>query len=353
MKGIQAAPVRPCDREHDRSAPRREQVSHAARPRAGARWDDARMATNKLPPLAALRLFEAAGRHRSFTAAAEELGRTPSAVSHAVRVLEDRLGLPLFHRDPRGLRLTPDGEELLAAASRALEGLGRTIERLTSARTTVGLNLSAPPTFASRWLLPRLPALKRRHPALALSISTEHNWVELGDGRWDLAVRMAPEPTGSGEWHHLAPQRLAPIAPPALAGVPIEAALKRLPAIHVTSVREDWAVWAARRGARAPDPARGLRFDTVHMAVEAAAQGLGVALAHLPVCADDIASGRVAMLEEPVESSTAYWLVARPGLLRQQDGRLLAAWLREEMAPGQRPAREAPRAPDGRPMTLQ
>jgi DNA-binding transcriptional LysR family regulator len=324
------------------SATRREQVSHAPQPRSADRCDHTFVAINKLPPLTALRLFEAAGRHRSFTAAADEMALTPSAISHAIRTLEDRLGLPLFHRERRGLRLTPAGEDLLQAASRALEDLGRTVERLTSARTTVGLRVSAPPTFASRWLLPRLPALKRRHPALALSISTEHNWVELGDGRWDLAIRMASEPAGPGDWHHLTQERLTPIAPPALAGLPIEAALGRLPAIHLTSVREDWAAWASARGAAAPDPARGLRFDTAHMVVEAVAQGLGVALARLPVCADEIESGRVAMLEEPVASSTAFWLVARPGLLRQQDGRLLAAWLREEMSEAKSPQAPVP-----------
>jgi DNA-binding transcriptional LysR family regulator len=290
------------------------------------------MTRHRIPPLNTLRQFEAAGRHRSLAAAAEELGLTPSAVSHAVRALEDRLGVPLFHRAPNGLSLTPAGEELLAAASAALESLGRTVERLTSTRATLGLRLSAPPTFAARWLLPRLPALRRRHPALALAISTEHDWVELGDGRWDLAIRMAPEPSGAGEWEHLVQEHLVPIAPPMLAGLSVEAALQRLPAIHLTSVREDWAAWAARRGAVAPDPAKGLRFDTAHMAVEAVAQGLGVALARLPVCADDIGSGRVVMLEEPVASGTGYWLVARPGLLRQRDGRLLAAWLRREMA---------------------
>lgn len=290
------------------------------------------VARHNLPPLTPLRLFEAAGRHGSFTAAAEELGVTPSAVSHAVRALEDRLGFPLFHRDPRGLRLTPSGQELSAAASRAFDEIGRTIEKLTSAREAAGLRLSAPPTFAARWLLPRLPALRQRHPALALAITTEHEWVELGDGRWDLAIRMAREPTGPGEWQHLAQELFAPVAPPALAGLSVAAALARLPAIHLTSVREDWAAWAARRGIAAPDPARGLRFDTAHMAMEAVARGLGIALARLPVSADDISSGRVAMLEEPVETSTAFWLVARPGLLRQRDGRLLAAWLREEMA---------------------
>lgn len=300
---------------------------------------------NRLPPLAALRIFEAAGRHGGFTAAAEELGVTPSAVSHAVRALEDRLGLPLFHRDPRGLRLTPAGQELLAEASRAFDGLARTLERLTANRTAVGLTLSAAPTFALRWLLPRLPVLRRRHPSLSVSITTERDWVEVGDGRCDLAIRMAQEPAGPGEWHFLAQERLVPVAAPAMAGQSLQAVLRRLPAIHVTTVQEDWAAWAARRGVPAPGPGPGLRFDTAHMALEAAEQGLGVALGRLPVCADDIARGRLVPLDEPMEGSTAYWLVVRPGLLRQRDGRLLLAWLREEFSergigqPAQRPER--------------
>ncbi|GGG31168.1 LysR family transcriptional regulator [Caldovatus sediminis] len=299
------------------------------------------MMRRQLPPLAALRVFEAAGRRGGFTAAAEELGVTPSAVSHAVRTLEDHLGLPLFRRDPRGLALTPAGEALLAEASRAFDALAGTVGRLVAARHEAGLRISVAPTFAARWLLPRLPALRRRHPALAISITTEQDWVDLGDGRRDLAIRMAREPSGPGEWHRLVQERLVPVAAPAFAGLSLEAALARLPAIHLTTVSEDWAAWASRTGMAAPpDPRRGLRFDTAHMGLEAAAQGLGVALGRLPACAADLGARRVVALGPAVASGTAYWLVTRPGLLRQRDGRLLAAWLREELAD---PA-EAPQA---------
>jgi DNA-binding transcriptional LysR family regulator len=279
-----------------------------------------------------LRLFEAAGRLGGFTSAAEELGVTPSAVSHAVRTLEDRLGVPLFHRDARGLRLTPAGEELLREATRALEGLARTVERLTAARGAAGLRVTAGPTFASRWLLPRLGALRRRHPHIVVSISTERHWVDLGDGQFDLAIRVAREPAGAGEWFKLAEERLVPAAAPALAGLTLAEALARLPAIHVMGLREDWQSWAAGQGFPVPDPSRGLRFDTAHLALEAAAQGVSVALARLPVCAGDLATGRLVALGQPVASGTAYWLVARPGLLRQSDGRLFATWLREELS---------------------
>ena len=285
---------------------------------------------HKLPPLSALRVFEAAGRRGGFTAAAAELGVTPSAVSHGVRALEDALGVPLFHRDQRGMRLTPAGETLLHEASRAFEGLSRCVEALTGSRAARGLTGSVAPTFATRWLLPRLPALRRRHPSLDLAISTEREHVELGDGRFDFAIRMAGAPVGPAEWHRLAPVGLVPVAA-ADCRLPLSEALARLPAIHVTAAGEDWASWAALRGLNPPDPSRGLRFDTIGLALDAAAAGLGLALARLPVCADDIAAGRVRALDAPVEGGTSYWLVTRPGLLRQREGRLLAAWLREQL----------------------
>ncbi len=287
---------------------------------------------HRLPPLAALRLFEAAGRHASFAGAAGELGVTPSAVSHAVRTLEDRLGLPLFRRDARTLALTPAGEELLAEATRAFEGLTRVMDRLDGARHQAGLRVSAAPTFAARWLVPRLARLRRDHPGLNVAISSEQGWVELGDGRYDFAIRMAREPSGAGEWQHLSDIRLVPVAAPRFAGQALASVLARLPALHVTSTQEDWDAWAAARGVPSPERARGLRFDTVHMAVDAAAQGLGVALARLPVCAEDLAAGRVVALDAPAQAGVAYWLVARPGALRQAEGRTFVAWLRRELA---------------------
>ncbi|MBU8546203.1 MULTISPECIES: LysR substrate-binding domain-containing protein [Roseomonadaceae] len=293
---------------------------------------DMNQTARRLPPLAALRVFEAAGRLGSFVAAAAELGMTPSAVSKGVRTLEDRLGVPLFHRERHATSLTPAGESLLAEASRALDGLAQAVARISGARGQDGLRVSAAPTFAGRWLLPRLGALRRAHPALSVAISTERDWVELGDGRFDFAIRMAPAPVGGGEWLRLSRLRLVPVAAPSRAGTPLAQLLRRLPAIHVVTVREDWASWGARHGMAAPDPARGLRLDTLHMAVDAAAQGLGVALARLPVCEADLREGRVVALAPPIEIDTWYWLVARPGILRQTEGRLFAAWLAGELA---------------------
>lgn len=292
-----------------------------------------------LPPLPALRLFEAAGRLGSFAAAAAELGVTPSAVSHGVRALEDALGLPLFHRSPRGMRPTAAGEALRRDATDAFGLLSRRMEALRGPRALAG---SVPPTFATRWLMPRLPALRRRHPALHLAITTEREHVALGDGRFDFAIRMAAA-AGGMEWQRLAPIRLVPVAAPGWGGG-LEAALARLPLIHVIAAGEDWEAWSRMRGMALPRARPGLRFDTIQLALDAAAQGLGVALARLPACADDIAAGRVTALDAPMEGRTAYWLIPRQGLLRQRDGRLFACWLREELAAGERAASPPPPA---------
>ncbi|WP_426954351.1 LysR substrate-binding domain-containing protein [Muricoccus radiodurans] len=284
-----------------------------------------------LPPLSSLRAFEAAGRLGSLVEAAKELGVTASAVSHGIRALEDRLGVALFARNARKLVLTPAGADLLGEATPAFEGLSRAMNRLRRGRSRAGLRVSAAPTFAARWLLPRLPQLRRRHPGLSVSITTEHAWVELGDGRFDMAIRMSREPVGPGEWHRLVPVRLVPVGPVSVTGIPVQEALRRLAPIHVTPASEDWAAWAAAQDVPSPDGATGLHFDTIHMATDAAAQGLGIALARLPTCAADLASGRLAILGKPVEGNTSYWLVTRPGALRQAEGRLFAAWLGEEL----------------------
>ena len=281
---------------------------------------------HRLPPLAPLRLFEAAGRLGGFTAAAAELSVTPSAVSHAVRTLEDVLGLPLFRRDARGLTLTPAGEDLLGEATAAFEGITRAMSRLKGTKAA-GISVSVAPSFATRWLMPRLPALRRAHPALALRISTERERVLPGDGRFDAAIRLAEAPAGPGEWRHLADEKLVPVAAPCHARTPLPALLTKLPAIHVTSLRQDWAAWGSWAGIQAPDATRGLAFDMTHLALDAAAAGLGVVLARLPVAADDLARGTLVPMGPEMPTGTAYWLVTRPGLSRQTEGRLFTEWL--------------------------
>lgn len=291
--------------------------------------------TRRLPPLSALRLFEAAGRCGSYVAAAAEQGVTPSAISHAIRTLEDSIGEALFRRGPGGPSLTAAGRELQAEATAAFDRIGAVTRRISASRADKGLVVSATPTFAARWLMPRLPELQRIHPALRVTIGTEQQRVEPSEGGCDLAIRMAREAPSGSDWKLLGRERLVPLAAPhVLRRLPeggLEAALRVLPLIHVTTIPEEWEAWpgiATREGRRGG----GLRFDTQHMALDAAAQGLGIVLGRLPLAGGDIGAGRLVMLSEPIAAATGYWLVPRHGLLRQRDARQFVGWLQSRFS---------------------
>jgi len=261
----------------------------------------------RLPPLNALRLFEAAARLLSFKNAAEELLLTPSAVSHGIQALEDWLGTALFQRGSRGLTLTEAGQSYYPLVRDALEQLSAGSTRLSARHgASSQLAISVAPTFASRWLLARLPDFRVRHPEIAVLIDTAQVRSDLNEAGADLAIRM-----GRGGWQGLAAVRLfgetlVPVCAPELLGKRDTA-----PLIHVTTVSEDWACWAAVAGRPAPDPMQGLRFDTIQMASDAACQGLGIAIGRRPLIDEDLQAGRLVQAwQQTVPSETAYWLVA-------------------------------------------
>ncbi len=267
----------------------------------------------RLPPLNALRLFEAAARLLSFKNAAEELLLTPSAVSHGIQSLEQWLGTPLFLRSARGLQLTEAGQAYHPIVRDALAALAGGSARIAARHGAGGaLSISAAPTFAARWLLPRLPDFRARHPEISVVLDTAQERSELSENGVDLAIRM-----GRGGWQGLQADLLlretlqplcAPVLLPQLAG---GVDLGRLPLIHVARASEDWAYWAEAAGLPPPDPARGLRFDTIHMALEAACQGLGLVIGRLPLAQQELESGRLVPAGSPaVPSNVGYWLVA-------------------------------------------
>lgn len=291
---------------------------------------------DRLPPLSALRLFEAAGRHLSFKLAAEELFLTPSAVSHGIRGLEDWLGVALFHRAPQGLSLTPAGTaylpevraglDRLAAASAAVSGRGPAAGRR--------LAISVAPSFGLRWLIPRLGGFHERHPGIEVAVDTRRHPTALPREGVDLAIRM-----GQGDWPGLRAERLVgealvPVAAPAVAKtIATPADLHRQTRLHVSSVTEDWAAWARLSGIALAERPGDLRFDTIDMALTAAIQGMGVAIGRLPLVAADLAAGRlVAVLGPARHGATGYWLVAPPGKGERPEAAVFAAWLRGELA---------------------
>lgn len=294
----------------------------------------------RLPPLNTLRLFEAAGRHQSFKAAAEELHLTPSAVSHGIQTLEEWLGVELFLRGNRSLSLTPAGQAYLPRVRDALQSLALATESVPGRAPSGRLSVSVAPTFALRWLMPRLPAFQERHPAITVALDTAHRVVEFPRDGIDAGIRL-----GRGDWPGLAALKLmeedlVPVAAPALAArIACPADLATVPLLHVADVSEDWTAWAEAAGlppsALGDGLKRGLRLDAIHMAVDAAVRGLGVIIGRRPTVDPELASGQLVEVMGPrLRAKSAYWLVTARDSLRRPEVAAFRAWMRAEFAQG-------------------
>ena len=287
----------------------------------------------RLPPLNSLRLFEASARLLSFKNAAEELLLTPSAVSHGIQSLEEWLGAPLFLRTTKGLVLSEAGNTYIPIVRQALDLLASGSAQIVNKHSLGQLSISAAPTFGARWLLPRLHKFRELHPDIHIVIDTSHERAELSDAGVDLAIRM-----GRGNWQgviadKLVAEEMVPVCAPSIYDrVRALADIEQAPLIHVTRASEDWAVWATETGRAAPDPSKGLRFDTIHMAFQAACQGLGVAIGRKPLVNAELASGSLVEVWEGVFSNTSYWLVGAES--RADDPRIVAfrSWILQEVA---------------------
>ncbi|HEY8614178.1 MAG TPA: LysR family transcriptional regulator [Roseomonas sp.] len=258
-------------------------------------------------PLNALRAFEAAARHLSFTRAGLELRVTQAAVSHQVKSLEEILDVPLFRRLPRGLALTEEGEALLPVLTDAFRRIGGTLERFGGGRLREVLTLGAVGTFVTGWLLPRLSEFRAAHPFVDLRLLTNNNRVDLAGEGLDYAIRF-----GDGAWHGTEATRLfaAPLSPLC---APALARRLRQPAdlVRETLLRsyraDEWARWFAT--VELPCPAiRGFVFDSSLTMAEAAVQGAGVALLPARMFEHDLRQGRLARPFAAEVTLGAYWL---------------------------------------------
>ncbi|PZP58759.1 MAG: LysR family transcriptional regulator [Pseudoxanthomonas spadix] len=257
--------------------------------------------------LNALKAFESAARHLSFTVAADELSVTPAAISHQVKSLEDRLGVRLFRRTSRGLVITDEGLALVPTLSETFARLGRLLEQFEHGHRREVLTVSVVGTFAMGWLLPRLQAFEARHPMIDLRLLTNNNRVDVAGESLDFAIRF-----GDGAWHGLQAERLldAPLSPlcsPATAApLRTPADLKDLPLLR--SYRpQDWPAWFEAAGC-APVPLRGPVFDASTLMAQAAIDGHGVALVPPRMFAREIESGRLVQPFPIAVSTGAYWL---------------------------------------------
>jgi LysR family transcriptional regulator of beta-lactamase len=258
-------------------------------------------------PLNALRAFEASARHLSFTRAGLELHVTQAAVSHQVKALEQRLGVTLFRRLPRGLALTDEGLALLPTLRDAFGRIGEVLERFEGGRVLEVLSVGVVGTFAVGWLMPRLPAFRGAHPFVDLRLYTNNNRIDIAGEGLDCAIRF-----GDGAWHgteavELCAAPMTPLCSPAAAErLDGPAALAR--EILLRSYRaEDWPDWFAAAGLPAP-AIRGPVFDSSWVMVEAAIQGAGVALAPAAMFGRDLEQGRLVRPFAIEVDTGRYWL---------------------------------------------
>lgn len=277
-------------------------------------------------PLNALRAFEASARHLSFTRAAIELCVTQAAVSHQVKGLEARLGATLFRRLPRGLALTDEGLALLPSVRDSFDRLGETLARFEGGRVLEVLSVGVVGTFAVGWLLPRLPAFREAHPFIDLRLFTNNNRTDLAGEGLDCAVRF-----GDGAWHgtEAAPLFEAPMSPlcsPAIAERLTEPSALLAQTLLRSYRAADWPDWFAAAGL-SPPPIRGPVFDSSWVMVEAALQGIGVALAPPMMFARDLQQGRLVRPFPTQVSAGRYWLTWLKSKAPSPALRAFQAWL--------------------------
>jgi DNA-binding transcriptional LysR family regulator len=290
-----------------------------------------------LPPLNALRAFEAVARLESVSRAAEELHVTHGAVSRQLRALEDALGAALFVREGRGLAPTPLGRRLHAAAAEAFEPLRMAWAELRRAPQQAPLVLGCPGSILARWMIPRLDRLARECPDLPLHLSANESRGEGLLAGLDAALLIATPPW-PGDWqaHILAAERIGPVLSPrwpGAAGV-IGAPAQSLAAhalLHTASRPQAWQEWGSRVDVDPGTLRMGTRFDRLYYLLEAAAAGLGIAIAPEPLVAEDIASGRLIAPWGFVDTDAQWVLCAARRNADKRIGRL-ADWLREALA---------------------
>ena len=251
-----------------------------------------------LPPLNAVRAFEAAARRSSFKDAAAELGVTHGAVSRQIRLLEEWLGPPaLFRRLSHGVALTAEGRALFGEIQPALERISRgAASHGRNASGTVALRVNALATFSLRWLVPKLGLLREAHPEIEIELTTGNEPVDGLAGDYDLIIRGGPDAFHGFEARLLLSERRLPACSPALLRhQPLDEVgdLARHTLLHVASMPRLWRDWLAKAGHGSLEPAATLTLDHFYLSIQAAVDGLGVAMAPSTLIEDDLHAGRL------------------------------------------------------------
>ncbi len=272
----------------------------------------------KIPSLQALACFEAAARHESYTRAAQELALTQGAVSRQITALEAFVGVALFRRTRHGVALTERGTEYAAQVAPRLQGLEQdTLEVMASQNSGGSIHMAAVPTFATRWLIPRLSQLKVQHPEITVHIETRTRPFMFADTVFDAAL-YAGTPEQMSHWAgtrclRLMSEDMVPVCSPALLGQRTNMApadLAQFPLLQQSTRPDGWRQWFAALGVAAPLALSGPRYELFSMTAAAAAQGLGLALVpRLLVKAELARAELVVACEQVLQGQRAYYLV--------------------------------------------
>lgn len=288
----------------------------------------------KIPSSTALTAFEAAARHGSFARAAEELSLTEGAISRQIGRLESFLGVPLFERVGNRVRLLPNGERYAAQVRESLDRLDRDSQYLMGQPdNAASLDIAVTPTFAMRWLIPRLPAFSRAHPNITVHLSERTDPFALAGSGFDAAVHFEHPAWAGMRTYPLLQEVLVPVCHPALInGAKARVSLDQLPRLHRRQSPDAWQRYAKDSGISLTNPAVGARYDLHAMLIEAALAGLGVALVPRLYVEAELAQGRlVAPWPQGEAVSKTFCLVlSEPIGLTAGPVQAFAHWLQDE-----------------------
>jgi len=295
----------------------------------------------KIPSLQALACFEAAARHESYTRAAQELALTQGAVSRQITALEDFLGVALFRRTRHGVALTERGAEYAAQVAPRLLGLERdTLDVMSALGSGGSLHLAAVPTFATRWLIPRLPDLAAQHPEITVHIETRTRPFMFADTPFDAAL-YAGTVEQVGNWAgtralRLLAEEVVPVCHPSFMGAQTSLtpdAIALLPLLQQSTRPAGWRQWFDAMGVNAPLALAGPRYELFSMTAAAAANGLGLALVSRLLIEAELARGElVVACNQPLQGERAYYLVTPERSDERPVMSTFRAWLQQAAA---------------------
>jgi len=291
------------------------------------------MSTPRLPAMQALRAFDSAASLGSLTRAAEQLHVTHGAISHQIKALEAELGVDLLERAGRGVRLTSDGARFAKGVREALERLASAVRDVTAHATERRIRVSVVPSFAARWLLPRLGRFIAAHPDIDLDVSATINLVDFERDELDFGIR-----NGVGNWPGLVAEPLFdetyfPVCSPRMNG----GKLPRQPAdlarcVLLRGESEPWQPWFRAAGLDWPEPTRGATFNDSSHTVQAAVEGQGVALARESLLGNDLVNGLlVRLFDISIPAPRRFYLVYPPRMASSPKHALFRDWLFAEL----------------------